>query len=337
MSLNLQSMTNWDEVKKGLGGTTGKAFDEKVLTTAAKAKVFGHDAAIDQIGIQLKRCIGRAQAAGGKLQKPTGVFLLSGPPCSGKSLFCKVATEKIYDGNAQFERLVMEQFMQPTARTDLFGSPAGYAGGKGKVTSALQRNPRTVFELEGIEKAHTEVLRILQTGWKDSYFTDIHSSERVSNTDAIFFLTTTIAWEQLRQIEEAHKGNPMRRQDAIHDALVQGGLGMDLVARLDDAFVFEPLDNRSLARMAEAEIRQTVAVYGLTVTKIDVKYLFNLVSDEESRTGAIRNIGRRVDFELADQFLELGQKGVKSVAITLEDGRAIVRDSATPPPPLPTT
>jgi ATP-dependent Clp protease ATP-binding subunit ClpC len=336
MSLNLQSMTNWDEVRKGLGGNTGKPFDEKVLTTAAKAKVFGHDAVIDQMGLQLKRCLGRAQAAGGKLQKPTGVFLLSGPPCSGKSLFCKVAAEKIYDGNAQFERLVMEQFMQPTARGDLFGAPAGYAGGKGKLTSALKRNARTIFELEGIEKAHTEVLRVLQTGWKDSYFTDTNSSERVSNTDAIFFLTTTLAWEQLRQVEEANKGNPMRRQDAIHEALVQGGLSMDIVSRLDDAFVFEPLDNRSLARMAEAEIRHTVAVYGLTVTKIDVKYLFNLVSDEESRSGSIRNIGRRVDFELADQFLDLGQKGVKSVSIGLEDGRAVVRDSAEPPPPLPT-
>jgi ATP-dependent Clp protease ATP-binding subunit ClpA len=332
MSLNLQSMTNWDEVKKGLGGTTGKPFDEKAVATAVKAKVFGQDAAIDQIGLQLKRCIGRAQASGGKLQKPVGVFLLSGPPCTGKSLFCKVLAEKLFDGKAQFQRLVMEQFMQPAARTDLFGAPAGYAGGKGKLTSMLQQNARTIFELEGIEKAHSDVLRILQTGWKDSYFIDIHSSERVSNTDAIFFLTTGVAWEQLRQLEEAHKGNPMRRQDAIHEALVQAGLSTDLVARLDDTFVFEPLDNRSLARMAEAEIRQTVTTYGLAVTKIDVRYLFNLVSDEESRTGAIRNIGRRVDFELADQFLELGQKGVKSVTIALEDGKAIVRDSSATPP-----
>jgi ATP-dependent Clp protease ATP-binding subunit ClpC len=332
MSINFQSMTNWDEVKKGLGGGAGKAFDEKAMTAAVKAKVFGQDAAIDQIGIQLKRCIGRAQASGGKLQKPVGVFLLSGPPCTGKSLFCKALGEKLYDGKGQFQRLAMEQFMQPASRTDLFGTPSGYVGGKGKLTLMLQQNPRTILELEGIEKAHIDVLRVLQTGWKDSYFIDTHSSERVSNTDAIFFLTTGVAREQLLQIEETHKGNPMRRQDAIHEALVQAGLSTDLIARLDDTFVFAPLDNRSLARTAEAEIRQTVSTYGLAVTKIDVRYLFNLVSDEESRTGAIRNIGRRVDFELADQFLELGQQGVKSVTIGLEDGKAIVRDSSAPPP-----
>jgi ATP-dependent Clp protease ATP-binding subunit ClpA len=259
------------------------------------------------------------------------VFLISGPPCTGKSLFCKVVAEKLYDGKAQFQRLLMEQFMQPTSRNDLFGAPAGYAGGKGKLTTMLQQNARTLLELEGIEKAHTEVLRVLQTGWKDGYFTDTNSSERVSNTDAIFFLTTTVAWEQLRQIEDAHKDNPMRRHDAIHEALGQAGLSTDLIARIDDTFVFAPLDNRSLARLAEAEIRQTVSNYGLAVTKIDVRYLFNLVSDEESRTGGIRNIGRRVDFELADQFLELGQQGVKSVTIGLEDGKAVARDSNTPP------
>jgi len=331
MSLNLSSMTNWDAVKKGLGSGAGKAFDEKAVTAAAKARVFGQDAAVDQIGVQLKRCIGRAQASGGKLQKPVGVFLISGPPCTGKSLFCKVVAEKLYDGKAQFQRLLMEQFMQPTSRNDLFGAPAGYAGGKGKLTTMLQQNARTLLELEGIEKAHTEVLRVLQTGWKDGYFTDTNSSERVSNTDAIFFLTTTVAWEQLRQIEDAHKDNPMRRHDAIHEALGQAGLSTDLIARIDDTFVFAPLDNRSLARLAEAEIRQTVSNYGLAVTKIDVRYLFNLVSDEESRTGGIRNIGRRVDFELADQFLELGQQGVKSVTIGLEDGKAVARDSNTPP------
>jgi ATP-dependent Clp protease ATP-binding subunit ClpC len=333
MSLNLSSMTNWDEVKKGLGGGAGKAFDEKALIAAVKAKVFGQDAAIDQIGIQLKRCIGRAQASGGKLQKPIGVFLISGAPCTGKSLFCKVLGEKLYDGKGQFQSLGMDQFMQAMGGcTALFGSPPGYAGGKGKMTSMLQQNPRTVFELEGIEKAHADVLRVLQTGWKDSYFVDVHSSERVSNTDAIFFLTSGVARDQLLQIEETHKGNPMGRQDAIHEALVQAGLSTELVARLDETFVFGPLDNRSLARMAEAEIRKAVSNYGLTVTKIDVRYLFNLVSDEQSRTGAIRDIGRRVDFELADQFLDLRQQGVKSVTIGLEDGKAIARDSNAPPP-----
>jgi ATP-dependent Clp protease ATP-binding subunit ClpA len=297
-----------------------KPFDDKLLAQKLKEKVIGQNKVADQIANQLKRRLAQAER-----EKPLGVFMFAGPPGVGKTYFGKVLAQNLYEGKGRLHHVDMTQMADPHAKSALIGSPPGYVGGSGSLTSALQQDPKYVVLLDEFEKAHTEVHKIFLTAWNDGFITDAHTSKRVSTNQAIFLLTTNAAVERILAIERAYKSDPDIRDKSILEALGQAGFAPEVLSRIDYVFVFEPLGERDLARVAKLEIEQLATSYGLTLSRIDPLYLLEIVTKGDAfQGGGIRQLSRVLDRELGDQLIEARQNGAASVEISLADGKAVV-------------
>jgi ATP-dependent Clp protease ATP-binding subunit ClpA len=335
---DLSQKTDWAAIKAKLGGATGKVFDDKALAETLKNKVIGQDKVADQIANQIKRRLSQVKMSATKLEKPLGVFLLAGAPGVGKTYFCKVLAENMYEGKGKLLHIDMTQFSQGHSKSSLIGSPQGYSGGKGTLTDALVQNSKVIILLDEFEKASPEVHKIFLTAWNDGFITDAHTGMRIGTTQALFLLTTNAAMDQMQEIEESFKeDDPWGRDNAIIEALKQAGFAPEVLSRIDHTFVFEVLSGRNMARMVDLEIQRLGRNYGLTVARIDTSYLLDLVqrSQRDFGGGGARMLARVLDRELGEQFIDLRQKGTKSVNILDQNGRPMVEDAAPALPPLP--
>jgi ATP-dependent Clp protease ATP-binding subunit ClpC len=328
---------NWDEYDK-LAAERERAkqtFDDKALAAILKKKVIGQDKVADQITAQLKRRLAQAKLSKGKVEKPLGVFLLAGPPGTGKTYFSKVLAENMYEGKGKLMHIDMTQMAQAHSKSSLIGSPQGYVGGGGSLTNGLQQNPKYIVLLDEFEKAHSEIHKIFLTAWNDGFITDAHTSKRVSTTQALFMLTTNAAWERLLEIEKTSKDDLASRDRSVVETLKQCEFAPEVVSRIDYTFVFEPLDSRGLARVGALEIQQLAGRLGVQVAKIDPQYLFDLVTQERFQGVGIRDLARALETQLSDQLLEAQQNGANSVSVGYVDGQPAVGivEGITPPAP----
>jgi ATP-dependent Clp protease ATP-binding subunit ClpA len=320
-------IVDWDEFDRLMDAHKRgrKPFDDKLLAQKLKEKVIGQNKVADQIANQLKRRLAQSDR-----EKPLGVFMFAGPPGVGKTYFGKVLAQNLYDGKGRLHHVDMTQMADAHAKSALIGSPPGYVGGSGSLTSALQQDPRYVVLLDEFEKAHTEVHKIFLTAWNDGFITDAHTNKRVATTQAIFLLTTNAAVERILEIEGTYKSDPDIRDKSILEALRQAGFAPEVLSRIDYIFVFEPLEERDLARVAKLEIEQLATSYGLALSRIDPLYLLEIVTKGDAfQGGGIRQLSRVLDRELGDQFIEARQNGAASVQISqAADGKAVVRVSS---------
>ena len=303
-----------------------KAFDERALAEILKKKIIGQDKVADQICNQIKRRLAQADHTTVNLDKPLGVFLLAGPPGVGKTYFCKMLAQNMYEGKGKLLHVDMTQMSDAHAKSNLIGSPQGYTGGGGSVTDALQKNPEIIILLDEFEKAHQEVQKIFLTAWQDGFITDAHSTKPISTTKALFLLTTNAAMERLVEIEQSFRDDPKTRDKSVREALKQAGYAPELLSRIDYTFVFEELDEKGMARLAALEVQGLAKKYGLTVAKIDVDYLRALISEDEAFDGGgARELTRVVDRELGDLFIDAKNDGATLVRVSLVEGTPFVR------------
>jgi ATP-dependent Clp protease ATP-binding subunit ClpA len=327
MAGNLDKMTDWSKVLSGLGNKTNTIFDDKALAQILKEKVVGQDKVVQEVTSQIKRRLSQAKLSLAKVEKPLGVFLLAGPPGVGKTYFCKVLAENMYDGKGKLLHVDMTQYAQGHSKSALIGSPPGYGGGQGSLTRGLHENPKYIVLLDEFEKAHPEVHKIFLTAWNDGFITEASTSERISTTQALFLLTTNAAMDQLQEIERSFKDDPDGRDKAINETLKQAGFAPELLSRIDHTFVFDYLDGRNMARLTDLEIQRLGKAYGLNISKIDTGYLIDTVMRVQGdlQSGGARPLARMLDRELGDQFIDLRQSGAKSVHISQENGKPVVK------------
>jgi ATP-dependent Clp protease ATP-binding subunit ClpA len=300
-----------------------KGFDERALAEILKKKIVAQDKTVDQICSRIKRRLVQADHAMVDLDKPLGVFLLTGPAGVGKTYFCRVLGQNMYDGKGKLLHVDMSEMSEAYSKSHLIGSPQGSAAGGGLLTDALQKNPDTIVLLDMFEKAHQEVQRLFVTAWQNGFITDARSTKQVSTTKALFLVTTIAAADRLVEIEQSFGDDPKTRDKSVQEALEQAGFAPELLSCITHTFVFERLDKKGLARLASLEILNLANKYGLKVAKIDVDYLVALISDHEDRGG--RTLSRVVDVQLGDLFIDAKNNGGTLVRVSLVEGAPFVR------------
>jgi ATP-dependent Clp protease ATP-binding subunit ClpA len=301
-------------------------FDDKALAAILKQKVIGQDKMADQVCDQLKRRLAQAKNTHIALEKPRGVFLLAGPPGVGKTYFCKILAQNMYEGKGKLLFIDMTQMSDSYAKSSLIGSPPNFGGGDGTLTKALEQNPEIIILLDEFEKAHPEVQKIFLTAWNDGFINDLHSSKKVSTTKAMFLLTTNAAMERLVEIEESYKDDQNGRDRAVREALKQAGYAPELLDRLDYTFVFQPLDEIGMIKLASLEIQRFAKTHGLTVAKIDSDYLVYLVAQDGAfEGGGARDLARVIDRQLGGLFIDAKNSGATLIRVSLIEDSPFVR------------
>jgi len=167
-------------------------------------------------------------------------------------------------------RIDMSEYMEKHSVSRLIGAPPGYVGHEegGQLTEALRRNPYSVVLFDELEKAHSDVLNVLLQVLDDGRITD-SQGRCVDCTNAVFIMTSNMGQGPL--LAAARNGGrdvEAAKQQCM--ATIRATLRPELLNRLDDIIVFNPLARQALQsvvrlqlsdvskRLSELDIRMTI-------------------------------------------------------------------------------
>ena len=233
-------------VEKLLEGETDKLLH---MEDRLKQRVVGQDEAVRAVSDAVRR----ARAGLQDPNRPLASFLFLGPTGVGKTELVRALAEFLFDDEHALVRIDMSEYMEKHAVSRLIGSPPGYVGFEegGQLTEAVRRRPYSVILLDEIEKAHPDVSQVLLQILEDGRLTD-GQGRTVDFRNTIVTMTSNIGSDLIMESGGA-TGEAMR--DRLMNAL-RGHFRPELLNRIDDILVFEPLSREALREIVKLEVRK---------------------------------------------------------------------------------
>jgi ATP-dependent Clp protease ATP-binding subunit ClpB len=150
-------------------------------------------------------------------------------------------------------RIDMSEYMEKHAVARLIGSPPGYVGYEegGQLTEAVRRRPYSVLLLDEIEKAHQDVTQILLQILEDGRLTD-GQGRTVDFKNAIVVMTSNIGSDLI--LEHAGEGGEAVRARLF--GALRGHFRPELLNRIDEILIFDPLSTEALEKIVTLELRK---------------------------------------------------------------------------------
>lgn len=249
---------------------------EKLLSLAARLKerVVGQDTAIDAVADSIIR----ARAGLAPETRPIASFLFLGPTGVGKTESVKALAQELFDDPNSMVRIDMSEYMEKYSVSRLIGAAPGYVGYEegGQLTEAVKRRPYTVILLDEVEKAHRDVFNVLLQVLDDGRLTDGQGT-LVDFRNTIIIMTSNIGSQYLieaaaeqvikrRKVthrpeadsdsEDNHASSDAAMEKAKQNVMrdVRAHFRPELLNRLDDIIVFEPLQQSQLHAIAQQQL-----------------------------------------------------------------------------------
>jgi ATP-dependent Clp protease ATP-binding subunit ClpA len=291
-------------------------------------------------------------AAGFKApEKPRGVFLLTGPTGVGKTetalalakpdvFYPSYSEENLQHYNPQLKILNMGEFQHSHEVAKLLGSPPGYLGHRETqpVMATVADNPRTVFVLDEVEKAHPEIFDALMGPFDKGKMTTGDNRELNFN-QALFLLTSNhpapdkiLRKEFLNRMDAVLKYKPLQKEH--YKVLIDRKLGDISAAMLEQFGVALSMDPKEIDRFATLLVKQAEgrakggpshSIGFNSARRPDNPVMVDASREIQPGTGA-RELDRIIEKSLVPitRFLiknqwKTGQNGVRPAQIVIKD------------------
>ena len=219
----------------------------KTLDRDLKSVVFGQDPAIEALSAAIKM----ARSGLGKVEKPIGSFLFSGPTGVGKT---EIAKQLAYILGIDLIRFDMSEYLERHTVSRLIGAPPGYVGFDqgGLLTEAVNQKPHAVLLLDEIEKAHPDVFNILLQVMDNGTLTD--NNGRKADFRNIILIMTTNAGAEIMNKASIGFTNPRQSGDEMAD--IKRLFTPEFRNRLDAIVSFRALDEEIILRVVDKFLLQ---------------------------------------------------------------------------------
>ena len=301
--------------------------DILTLEERLSRRIVGQDEAISAIAKALRR----ARAGLSDPTRPLGVFMLLGPSGVGKTELCKALSEALFGSEDALIRVDMSEYSEEATASRLIGSPPGYVGygDGGQLTDAVLKRPYSVVLFDEIEKAHGDIQNILLQILEDGTLTDAQG-RKADFSNTIILLTSNLGARCL-----AGQASPLGFGAAAEETARRGKKALqeakdyfrpELMGRLDDVVLFDPLGPAQLAAIADrllCELEERAARQGYTLRHTPAAAAA-LAGDTVPAYGARelrRKVSRAVEQALADRIAAgTARPGVLFVADAAPDG-----------------
>ena len=207
-----------------------------------KSVVFGQDPAIEALAAAIKM----SRSGLGKIDKPIGSFLFSGPTGVGKT---EVAKQLAYVLGIELIRFDMSEYMERHAVSRLIGAPPGYVGFDqgGLLTEAITKKPHSVLLLDEIEKAHPDIFNVLLQVMDHGTLTD-NNGRKADFRNVIIIMTTNAGAETLNK-RSIGFSNAREAGDEMQD--IKRMFTPEFRNRLDAIVSFKALDADIIMRVVD--------------------------------------------------------------------------------------
>lgn len=294
------------------------------LNDKLNEKVIGQEEATKLVADAVKRS--RLGLDGNK--RPAS-FIFVGPTGVGKTYLVKVLSEELFNTPETLIRLDMTEFMEKHSVSRIIGAPPGYVGydEAGQLTEKVRRKPYSVILFDEIEKAHPDVLNILLQILDEGRITDAQG--RVVNfQNTIIVMTSNAGNSKTENLLGFAKSVAEASKEKAIKALKEF-LRPEFIARIDEIIVFNPLDEKSLEKIAEIQLNElSNSLLEKNIKLVYSASVSSLISEKANvkTSGAreIKNIIRKyIVGKIVDLMLISGN--ISEISIDVDNNEFIIK------------
>ena len=290
----------------------GEAERERLaqLEQRLAAEVIGQPRAVASVAAAIRR----SRTGLRENNRPIGAMLFLGPTGVGKTQLARTLAKGWFGSEKALLRFDMSEYMERHTVARLIGAPPGYVGHDegGQLTEAVRRRPYSVVLFDEIEKAHSDIQNLLLQILEDGTLTDAQG-RRADFSNTIILLTSNLGARYLAgQTAPMGFGAAGAEKDRCGQQAIREAREFfrpELMGRLDETVLFDPLGPEQLAGIADrllCELEERAAGQGYTLrhTAAAAKAL---AGDKVPPYGARelrRTVSRAVEQALADRIAD---------------------------------
>jgi ATP-dependent Clp protease ATP-binding subunit ClpC len=268
------------------------------LGTELKKRIVGQDEAVKKV---VATFIHRRLDLGPE-EKNLGSFLFAGQTGVGKTELSRCIAGIFFNKRNPLLIVDCAEFSQGGAVNKLIGSPAGYVGSEkdGVLAEWLHTTGSGVILFDEIEKAHPDIHKLI-LGLLDNGRIMSSKGERLDCRQCVIILTTNalktedICRENIGFVQSASKPEITE--------LLMDHFPMELLARLDEQILFNPLGDMELKQiilMRIEEAKERMKKQGITLLyDNDAASDYLLVFLKKNKTGA-RGVERLIEKKILE-------------------------------------